>query len=183
MPALRTALQAPRPMQRVLLLSAGLVLLFLAVQLLPTGAPASLPAADAVEEAPARPERDATRLLRPGNLTALALLAGGAGLALYLRRRRPGAAVPDALQPMGQLALGAQGELRLVRCGDDVLLLGVTAQQVHLIQRYPAAQFAPAAEPNAQASTQAEPPLLSPAFAEFLRGAATRAAQPQKAHA
>lgn len=178
--SVRTALQTPRPIHRAVLLAAGLLMLFVAVQLLPSGGappPVTASAAHADGAAPATratpAPRDGVRLFGAGNGLALLLLAGGGLFAMHLRRRNAGAATPGALQPLGQLALGPHGHLRLVRCGDDVLLLGVTAQQVTLIRRYASDAFADAGDGA---------PAL-PHFAELLHSAAGHAAYSPKVHA
>jgi len=77
-----------------------------------------------------------------GNLSALLLLLGGGGYALYMRRRVSGDGGGNALQPVGQLALGQGRQLRLVTCGDEVLLLGATEESVELLKTYPRDAFA-----------------------------------------
>ena len=46
------------------------------------------------------------------------------------------------LQSMDQMTLAPNQHLRLVRCGDDVLLLGVTTGQITLLKRYDFMEFA-----------------------------------------
>ena len=76
-----------------------------------------------------------------GNLSALLLLLGGGGYALYMRRRVSGDGGASALQSVGQLPLGQTQQLRLVACGDEVLLLGATEEAVELLKTYPRDAF------------------------------------------
>lgn len=76
-----------------------------------------------------------------GNLSALLVLVGGGGYALYMRRRVTSEDGSTALQPVGQLALGQSQHLRLVACGDEVLLVGVTEETIELLKSYPRETF------------------------------------------
>ena len=137
-----------RALNRALLFAGALILLWVAVQLMPSPAPPEAAvrteAADAgaVATNPARQRVGAPSAFRPGYLLAIALLGGGAAFAVWLRRRTgvPGA-TGAALTSVGSMALGPNQHLRLVRCGDEVLLLGVSAGEVALLKAYPAAGF------------------------------------------
>lgn len=72
-----------------------------------------------------------------GNTAAILLLIAGGGYALYLHRRGPATTAPSVFQPVGQFSLGQSQQLRLVACGGEVLLLGVTAEEVTLLKTYP----------------------------------------------
>ena len=145
-------------LRRALLFGGGLALLWLALQLAPTPSPADAPTpfaeiADPADGVAVRPHPTAPRLLSTSNLAALVLLAGGAGLAFFLRRRsREGGGPVTPLQSMDQMTLAPNQYLRLVRCGDDVLLLGVTTGQITLLKRY---DFIEVAEANAKKSNGA----------------------------
>jgi len=76
-----------------------------------------------------------------GNLSALLVLVGGGGYALYMRRRVASENGSTALQSVGQLALGQSQHLRLVACGDEVLLVGVTEETIELLKSYPRETF------------------------------------------
>lgn len=76
-----------------------------------------------------------------GNLSALLVLVGGGGYALYVRRHVSSEDGPTALQPVGQLALGQSQHLRLVACGDEVLLVGATEETIELLKTYPREAF------------------------------------------
>ena len=141
-------------LRRALLFGGGLALLWLALQLAPTPSPADAAApfaemSGSAESVAARPRPAAPRLFSTGNLIALVLLAGGAGLALFLRRRsREGGGSATPLESIGRMTLAPNQHLRLVRCGDDVLLLGVTTGQITLLKSYPGDAFDAASEPS-----------------------------------
>ncbi len=162
---LRAAFAAPRPIHRALLFAGGLLLLFLAIQLAPTGpsTPAEATALDNYETV--RPQRDGVGLFSVGNLIALALLTGGGAWALYLRKRSTGPGnAPALFESMGQMQIAAGQQLRLVRCGGEVLLLGVTSGQITLLRRYAVEAFETKAPGIASDDT-----LMPPGFAELLR--------------
>jgi len=72
-----------------------------------------------------------------GNAGAVLLLMGVGGYALYLRQRGDGSTANTAFQSVERLALGQSQELRLIACGDEVLLVGVTDEEVRLLKSYP----------------------------------------------
>ncbi len=140
---------AGRPWRRVAVFVLGLGLLWLLLQMLPPSPPPTAPTlyrddAGTVATEPPAPVRTASRsLITPGYLLALALLAGGGLLAWHLRSRTaPGRSGAGPLRPLGQMPLGPNQHLRLVACGDEVLLLGVTASEIRLLTSFPAADFA-----------------------------------------
>lgn len=158
------------PMRRVLLLGGALLLLALAVLLMP-----SPPARTAQTTPSARltlPERPS--LITPGYVLVLVLLGGGGVLALYLRRKALGpAATPALLQTLGQLSLAPGQQLRLVACGHDVLLLGITAGQISVLRHYsrsPGTTASPVRPtPSATPPDPVAPPLHGPSFADVLQ--------------
>ena len=144
-------------------------MLWLALQLAPSAPPAAAAEpvpADAAGRLPDRADRPAgpttlaTRpersLLRPGNVIAFLLLAGGGAWAIHLRRRQDGpgeAAREPALRALDTLTLAPGQSVRLVALGDEVLLLGVAQGGVSLLCRYhadeaPAALSEPASGPT-----------------------------------
>ncbi len=141
-----------------LLFGGGLVLLWLALQLAPTRRGAEAPMslserADPADGLAVRPRPAAPRLFSTGNIVAFVLLAGGIGLVFFLRRRSSEGGSPVAvLQSVGQMTLAPNQQLRLVRCGDEVLLLGVTTGQITLLKHYDFIEFA---EANAKKSNGA----------------------------
>lgn len=190
LPALAASSPRPlRPWHRAALFGAGLLVLWLALQLAPpapTPAPTvrpaaaegripardARPAAGPAEGAPlvTRPERG---LFRAGNVIALLLLAGGGVWAVHLRRQRAagdGPAEAPTLRALDALTLAPGQSVRLVAVGDEVLLLGVAQGGVSLLCRYDAADapVAPDAPPR--------PAPLSADFGELLLRAQGRPA-------
>ena len=140
--------ERPRPLlRRAALFAAGLVLLWVALQLAPkqTPPPAPTPLAETATAddgvvALSRPASPS--LLSAGNIAVLVLLMGGIGVAVYLRRRSKDNGVAAlSLHSMGRMDLAPSQQLRLVRCGDDVLLLGVTSGQITLLKTYDFMEF------------------------------------------
>lgn len=156
----REALAAPRPIHRAFLFGGGLLLLFLVVQLAgPSSEPP--PEVDGTARYEAAPRSDGYRLFSVGNVLALALLAGGAAWAFHLRKRTAGAeTAPSLFEPIGQMHLGQGQGLRLVRCGGEVLLLGVSSGQITLLHRYPDDAFD---------DVLGDAPPAAPPFADLLR--------------
>lgn len=187
LPSLTAQTRRPlRPWHRAALFGAGLLVLWLALQLAPA-APTPAPevrSADAAERLPARSEaalaapaptsrtvgtRPERSLLRPGNVIALLLLAGGGAWAFHLRRRPAEGEAADAepvLRSLDALTLAPGQSVRLVAVGDEVLLLGLAQGGVSLLRRYDAAD-APV-PPDAPAA-----PAV-PDFSELLRHAQVR---------
>lgn len=135
-------------LRRAALFGGALLLLFVALQLLPSSPPdpAHLysdglgTVASKPQSAEAAPRPEST--FRPGYFFALALLAGGGAFALYLRKRN-GPAGPSnmPLRTVGALQLEPGQQLRLVACGEEILLLGVTSSQITLLKSFPADTF------------------------------------------
>lgn len=92
-----------------------------------------------------------------GNLAALLLLGGGGAFALYLRQGGGETAANAPFRPLGQLALGQSQQLRLVACGEEVLLLGVTDDEVALLKTYPLEAFEHLESPEETGSTLPTP--------------------------
>ena len=168
-------------LRRAGLFGAGLILLWVALQVAPPRAsePPSNPLTETVEAddgVAVRSLSSTPRLFTFGNLLVVLLLAGGGGAAIFLRRRsrvQGGPAIP--LQALGQMSLAPNQQLRLIRCGDDVLLLGVTAGQITLLKTYrpeeleTAEALAPAVrEASTHAASSARPAAASSSFARLL---------------
>lgn len=139
---------ASRPvLHRALAVMGALVVLWVVVQataLVPsTTASAHQSAAEDATSPPvsAASGRSSVEIMTWGNAGAVLLLVAGGGYALYLRRRREPDATASALRPMGQLSLGPSHTIRLVACGGEVLLLGVSADDVTLLKTYPKDAF------------------------------------------
>lgn len=160
--------EARRYLKRAFLFGAGLLLLWVALQLVPSAAPpvesavysddAGTVAARAEPSPPAR----TPGLFRPGTMVAILLLGGGVAVALRLRRRTNGGEGPSAISPVGEYAIGPNESLRLVECAGEVLLVGVTAGQVTLLRSYPADRF------DSIRSDQGEVPATHTHFADVL---------------
>lgn len=112
----------------------GLFLLWLIVWLLPSSAPPPV-SSDAAGTVATASSTDS--LLTPGRVLVLLLLAGGIGWAVYLRSRSD---APPSQAPLmhvvGRLALNPDQQLALVRCQDDVLLLGVSPGEITVLRTY-----------------------------------------------
>lgn len=175
--------------RRALLFATVLVLLGGALHLSPSSAsteaaaqPATTPGSPAVPAVPASvtaPELT----FGGGHLVALVLLLGGAAFALYLRRGAHEEDNAALMQPIEAMKLAPSQQLRLVACGGDMLLLGITASGVTLLKSYPRDAFARqtasggAATPeDAPASVEASLPRDT--FAQVLRQRAVRSAMP-----
>lgn len=163
--------RSPRKyLQRAGLFAAGLFLLWVALRLVPsvTNVPEPPVYSDDAGTVAASPESGAPPLISPGNIAALLLLAGGVAVAVYLRRRKADEAVHDAITTLGRTEIGQQQQLLLVRCVDEVLLLGVTASQISLLRTYDPASFDERATPTlADAENQMDAQQVQ--FAEVLR--------------
>lgn len=164
-PGSNTSLPSPsRFLNRALFFAAALVCLWLALRLATPSDPAAQGTvvsdeAGTVFTRASRPSGPGTT----GYLLVLVILAGGGAFALYLRRRSPrpeGAAAP--LRTLHEHLLGPDRSLRLVACGDEVLLLGVTSGQITLLKTYPAGQFPASPVPEAVGAAP------RPSFADVL---------------
>lgn len=152
-----------------LLFGAGLLLLWVLVQFSPRSAPESSVRSDeagTVASSPNVPKGEAAAapsFFSWGNAAALLLLTAGGAFALRLRRQNPGRRSEDALlSTVGELPLSQNQQLRLVACGDDVLLLGITSERITLLKRYPHTDF-----PDKDALPDADASALP--FANVLR--------------
>lgn len=173
-------------LKRAGLFGAGLVLLWIAIQLTPTGrdeADVYSDDAGTVAASPPAPKRTVPGIVTPGNMVAGLLLAGGIGFAIYLRRRsksKPGS-VP--ITTLGEVPVGQNQSLRLVECGEEILLLGITSGQINLIRSYPPDRFQTLREKRAAAIEEAGPAengTHGSHFSEVLRQYAGRYADPQQ---
>jgi len=167
-------------LRRVLYLVAGLFFLWCAVYLFPTDAPAPSEEPAAVVDENASPEAgfiartaEGPALWTPGNAIALLLLLGGGAWALYLQRRQAKSTEEGTtLEALETLQLAPKQEVRLVRCGPDVLVLGVTSGQITCLTTYPAEALPATAQAGTPAATA---PPAAPESARTAASAAPRA--------
>lgn len=160
-----------------LLLVGALFALWLIVWLLPGSAPPPVHSDEAGTVATQPEESDpAVRLITPGRALVMLLLAGGLGYALYLRQQSndttPGSA---PMQSIGHLPISQDQQLKLVSCQDEVLLLGISPNEITLLRTYPHAAFEEAsAAPSAGVEALPDGPPVQPdaslsGFANLLR--------------
>ncbi|MEZ4702903.1 MAG: flagellar biosynthetic protein FliO [Rhodothermales bacterium] len=151
-------------LKRILFFATALMLLWVALQLKPsspTFRDSSRLFTDNGGSVAARPdEADAAKPFAYGPWLAGLVLAGLLGFAAF--RYRQMGMTPPAPQPIETLArhtLGPGQELHIVRCAGQTLLLGVTANQIALIDRLPDVPDAP---------EEAPAPADKPDFTTFL---------------
>lgn len=139
---------AKRYLKRAGLFAAGLALLWIALQLVPTSSPGSEPpvysddAGAVASSEELRSAYEGPALLTFGNVAALILLIGGGAFAYYLHRRSNGGGGASTLiEPLGELSVGQSQQLQLIRCGGEVMLLGVTGNQITLLRDFDPALF------------------------------------------
>jgi len=183
--------EARRWLWRALFFGVLLGVLWIIMQQTALPDPAEAPSV-AVRDVPLRPRPASSGLFSFGTLAVFVVLAGGAGLAFFLRRRaQEREAVTLPLQSLGALPLAPNQQLRLIRCGDDVLLLGVTPGQITLLKTYEYAEGEamlsdpPEAFAAAQPAMPPEDPLVSTenVFAMLLRQQVGRTLNVQKTQA
>jgi flagellar protein FliO/FliZ len=141
------AIKSRNALRRALLLAGALLLLWFATRLIPGSTPP--PYTEYSDDAGAlaahvdlREDSKPRPLVGPGYLLVLLILAGGAAFAFYLHRKNTTGSSPEnTLRVLGQLQFAPGQQLRLVACGDDVLLLGVTSGQITLLKTYPSSSF------------------------------------------
>ena len=153
---LRTRLDA-LPLDRAPLRRAGLLALLL-VALLGFGRLAGPDRTTAAEgqdlraatedgSGPAAPSRSApsrsSSAWTGGRVVALLFLAAGGGIAFWLHRRSPHRVAQrgSTLEVIETHPLGPGTSLRLVACGDEVLLLSVASEGTTLLRHWPRATF------------------------------------------
>lgn len=117
-----------------------------------------------------------------GNAATVLLLVGGGGLALYLRRQQGEENPSTPFRRLGKLALGPSKHVQLVACGEDVLLLSVTEEEVSLLKTYPQEAFEDDELQMGDGAPSATPPAPSPnewsgSFADVLNRFADRTPQ------
>jgi flagellar biogenesis protein FliO len=166
----RTESPSGRPSGKAMLkragfFAAGLVLLWLAVELMPTPSTSAPVVQESDEGVLAYGQASSTTPIRPGMVFAVLILVGGGIFAVVLRKRSTDGGTSGPLETLADMPITPDQRLRLIRCGDDVMLLGITAGGVNVLEKYRADAF--------DASGDGAPGL-SPAFADLLREAAGR---------
>lgn len=173
------ALRSKRALNRAIFLAGCLLLLWVLVEMISLTTtqpsqttPVQLTETEAEE---ASPQHDLTRaensLFSSGYALVWVVLAGGGLWALYLKKRtKGGETTTPPLQSLGKLALAPNQQVQLVACGEDVLLLGVTAGQITMLKRYDRDQFEAVEATPAEATT--------PTFASVLHQYAGTAQKP-----
>lgn len=160
---------------RLLLIGGGLLILWLAIQFMPAPSappPVASDEAGTVATTPNTASKSGSlTIFTPGRIAVIVLLLGGGALALYLRQRSSANGEAAALiQTLGQVQISQDQHLRLVCCNDEVLLLGVTSNEITLLKSYPRSSFDLATPPDddlAEPGQPAAPVSQSPTFSKF----------------
>ncbi|MEM6646487.1 MAG: flagellar biosynthetic protein FliO [Bacteroidota bacterium] len=106
-----------------------------------------------------RPQRSNTSGLL---LTALLLTAALGGV-WYVKKRKPKGGLPSGpFEVMGKHTVAPGQQVQLVRCGGEVLLLGIGGQQVTLLKSYTTDAFAEPESAPVVASPAATPQSVRP---------------------
>jgi flagellar biogenesis protein FliO len=173
-----SSINVERLMKGAMILVGALFLLWLIVWLLPSSAPPPVHSdATGTVAAQTPPSGVGPTLVTPGRLLVVFLLAGGIGFALYLRQRSSSTPRLDAsMHVLGRLSITQDQQLTLVRCQEDVLLLGLSPNGITLLRTYSEGTF-PAASATDHLSTDylsVDAPPASPkaslsGFATILR--------------
>lgn len=178
----RASSRTQRLWNRALLFAGALLVLWALVQFIPAPDFGDQPPvhSDEAGTVAARPETlghdAAPSVLTPGRIAALLLLAGGVVLAVVLHRRHAdgttrAGTVP--IEPLGTYTIAPNQDLRLVACGGEVLLLGVTPQQITLLKTYPRDQFDVPSSGDGAAAPQAAPPVFADLLRQYAGGPAS----------
>lgn len=120
-----------------LCLVGAMAILWGAAQIVPQSGPSPKSASPNSAAASAAPDAPQIEIFTWGNGAAALLLAAGALYALYLHRQRGPASSPSRMRTVGKMPLGQSRHLRLVACGGEVLLLGLTDDDIVLLKAYP----------------------------------------------
>ena len=142
-----------RYLRRAGLFASGLLLLWIALQLFPTSAAEppvySDEAGSIVSSEKVRPTYQGPRLFTLGNMAALLVLVGGGAFAFYMHKRSAqNSASTSLIESIGELTIGQGQQLRLVRCGGEVLLIGATSNEITLLRDFDPALFDEFDEPE-----------------------------------
>ena len=179
--------ESRRYLRRAGLFAGGLLLLWVALQLVPSSPPPDDTAVYADESGavasnlPLRNASSRPGLISWGNIAALLVLGGGGGFAYYLHRRsKGGPKSPSPIHSLGELAIGQNQQLRLVKCGEEILLLGVTTGQINLLRSYQSEDFAEAETDYEVQQLPGASSFNNSPFADVLRQYAGRYVSPTR---
>lgn len=95
----------------------------------------ALLAADSASSPPA--DILVTPMLGTTLLALVAVIGLILGLAWLVRRTTQGNFMPDGLRSVASLALGTKERIVVVAIGDEQLLLGITANSIHMLHKLP----------------------------------------------
>lgn len=124
-----------------------------------------------VDRTPAPADPSPVDFGSPGVILAFVLLAGGLGLAVYLRSHDGSAGASNGLfVPVAEQSIGPEQKLQLIRCTDELLLLAVSSEKIELLKSYPVDAFESSPErPEASDSFTSDGMSGSGAFASVLK--------------
>lgn len=160
-------------LKRAAFFGLGLLLLYFAVQIMPTTSTPPVEVATDDAGAVAQKLARSPSPVSAGPIVAALILIGGIVLAVFLRKKTSASSPTGHLQTIAEMTITQDQRIRLVRVGEEVLLLGITSGQISLLKSYPADTF----------NDQDQPPsdsVVSPAFAEMLRQAGERYRNPSR---
>ena len=168
----------PTPRQflnRALSFGAGLVLLWLALNLMPQKSAASGPVITPIEgentaadaSGLSLPERQFS-LLSGGQIAAGLLLVGLMGFAYYRQKKVKHNALPlQQFKNLGRLQLGPQQHIHLIGCGSEVFMVGATNQHVTLLHQVMPDALAEPFPPKTAAPSIAGPTFSRPSSTQL----------------
>ena len=133
----------PAPLRRAGLLAVALVVLLVAGRAFgPDAASSRAPSERQTLHPQGEQVAAPASMWTGGRVLAVVLLLASGSVALVLRRRTASSAPPAApIDVLGTHALGPGQSLRLVGCGDEVLLLSVSGDGARLLRHWPRADF------------------------------------------
>lgn len=137
----------------------------------PTEGPSTTSSAESsIDRTPAPASPSPVDLTSPGVIIAFLLLAGGIGLAIYLRNHDAGSPAQNGiLIPVAEYPLATDQKLQLIRCADELLLLATSPDGTSLLKTYSAEQILVNGEHPATAVGRAENGTGDNAFATVLK--------------
>lgn len=123
-----------------------------------------------IDRTPAPTNPSPVDLSSPGVIIAFLLLAGGIGLAIYLRNQDTAAPARNGIfVPLAEYPLATDQKLQLIRCADELLLLATTPDGTTLLKTYAADQISVNGEHRAPPVGRVENGTHDNAFAAVLK--------------